>query len=55
MAPGTADGVPSFAPAACHAVASPASPSGTPNRFGGTHSPAALPYPRPGLPRPDAS
>src|SRR5215472_960120 len=36
MASGTAAGVPSFAPAACHAVASPASPSGTLNRFGGT-------------------
>ncbi len=55
MAPGTAGGVPSSAPAACHAVASPASPRGTPNRFGGTLSPAGRPYPRPGLPRPDAS
>jgi hypothetical protein len=35
MASGTTGDVPSFGPAACHAVARPASPSGTPNRFGG--------------------
>jgi len=55
MAPGTAGGVPSFAPAACHAVASPASPRGMPNRFGGTLSSVGLRYPWSRLPRLDAS
>jgi hypothetical protein len=55
MAPGTADGVPSFAPAACHAVASPASPSGMLKRFGGILSRAGLPDIRPDPPRLEVS
>jgi hypothetical protein len=55
MASATAGDVPSFGPAACQAVASPASPSGTPNRFGGTLSRARLAYLLPSPRKPGAS
>jgi hypothetical protein len=54
MASGTAAGVLSSAPAACHAVASPASPRGTLNRFGRTLSRQGLAYRWPGSLSPDA-